>query len=38
MKILLDMNLSPEWENYLLSNGIESTHWSKLGDPKAKDR
>jgi predicted nuclease of predicted toxin-antitoxin system len=38
MNILLDMNLSPEWESYFLSMGIESSHWSKLGNPKSTDR
>jgi predicted nuclease of predicted toxin-antitoxin system len=37
MKILLDMNLSPEWEDYFNRNNIEAIHWSKLGNPKARD-
>lgn len=34
MQILLDMNLSPEWEDYFNRNNIEAIHWSKLGIPK----
>ena len=37
MKLLLDMNLSPVWEKFLASHGIEAVHWSKLGDPRASD-
>lgn len=37
MKILVDMNLSPLWVDFLQSNGIEAKHWSKVGDPKAPD-
>ena len=37
MKILLDMNLSPEWEEYFHKNNIDSIHWSKVGNPKAGD-
>ena len=37
MKLLVDMNLSPEWVATLQSEGIESVHWSEVGDPRAKD-
>ena len=37
MKILLDMNLSPEWIPELLESGCETVHWSNIGDPKAPD-
>jgi predicted nuclease of predicted toxin-antitoxin system len=37
MKLLVDMNLSPAWVPYLLVAGIESVHWSTVGDPRAKD-
>ena len=37
MKILLDMNLSPEWEGYFRKNNVEAIHWSKLGNSKASD-
>ena len=37
MKILLDMNLSPEWIPELLESGWETVHWSNIGDPRAPD-
>jgi predicted nuclease of predicted toxin-antitoxin system len=38
MKLLIDMNLSPEWVSVLESNGWEALHWSSVGDPRASDR
>lgn len=38
MKILIDMNLSPEWEDALRSAGLSATHWSRIGPPDASDR
>jgi predicted nuclease of predicted toxin-antitoxin system len=37
VKILLDMNLSPEWVPFLTSAGFDSVHWSAVGDPRASD-
>jgi predicted nuclease of predicted toxin-antitoxin system len=37
MKILIDMNLSPDWVVSLREAGFESVHWSHVGDPKASD-
>ncbi len=37
MKILVDMNLSVEWISRLRQYGWEAVHWSKIGDPQAKD-
>jgi predicted nuclease of predicted toxin-antitoxin system len=37
MKILLDMNLSPEWCDVLARHGWETVHWSAVGDPRAPD-
>jgi len=37
MKILIDMNLSPDWTAAFTAAGIESVHWSTIGDPRAKD-
>jgi predicted nuclease of predicted toxin-antitoxin system len=37
VKILIDMNLTPAWVEYLAHHGIDAQHWSTLGDPKAKD-
>lgn len=38
MKILIDMNLSPLWVEAFSNAGIESIHWSSIGDPRATDR
>ncbi|MFB2921035.1 DUF5615 family PIN-like protein [Aerosakkonema funiforme] len=38
MKILIDMNLSPDWVQVFAKHGIESVHWSNIGDPRATDR
>jgi predicted nuclease of predicted toxin-antitoxin system len=37
MKILLDMNLPPAWVRFLQQEGIQSLHWSTIGEPKATD-
>jgi predicted nuclease of predicted toxin-antitoxin system len=37
MKILIDMNLSPDWVDVLIGNGFEALHWSTIGDPRAGD-
>lgn len=38
MKLLIDMNLSPDWVSTLVRANFEAVHWSKLGDVKASDR
>jgi len=37
MKVLIDMNLSPEWVTYLENEGFEAIHWSSVGEIDAKD-
>src|SRR5437588_5729955 len=37
MKILIDMNLSPDWVNVFADENITSVHWSTVGDPRAED-
>lgn len=37
MKILIDMNLSPQWVEFFDHAGFESVHWSMLGPPSAAD-
>ena len=37
IKILIDMNLSPDWVNALIAHGWPAVHWSKTGDPRATD-
>jgi predicted nuclease of predicted toxin-antitoxin system len=38
VKLLLDMNLSPEWASVLERHGWQAVHWSTVGDPRASDR
>lgn len=37
MKLLVDMNLSPRWTDYLQSHGFEAIHWTDVGVPTATD-
>lgn len=37
MKILIDMNLSPDWVAAFTAENIESVHWQTIGDPRAED-
>lgn len=38
MKILIDINLSPDWVTVLNTAGIEAIHWATVGDPRATDQ
>ena len=38
MKIVIDMNLSPQWVEGLMSDGHDCVHWSEIGPPNAPDR
>jgi len=38
VKILIDMNLSPDWVMVLSAAGWYAVHWSAVGDPRAPDR
>ena len=38
VKILIDMNLSPDWGPVLVRHGWPAVHWSSVGDPRATDR
>ena len=38
LKLLVDMNLSPDWVPALRKHGWEAVHWSTLGDPRASDK
>lgn len=38
IRILIDMNLSPDWVPLLQHAGWSATHWSIVGDSKATDR
>lgn len=37
MKILIDMNLSPDWVKEFEQQGWQALHWSKVGDPRSPD-
>ncbi|MDD4889096.1 MAG: DUF5615 family PIN-like protein [Phycisphaerae bacterium] len=37
MKILLDMNLSPQWRSVLADAGHECIHWIEVGSANAAD-
>lgn len=38
MKLLIDMNLSPQWIEVFERNGWQAVHWSSVGDPRSADR
>jgi len=37
MKIIVDMNLSPDCVEIFASHGLNAVHWSTIGDPRAED-
>jgi predicted nuclease of predicted toxin-antitoxin system len=37
MRILIDMNLSPDWVHLLTNGGFQATHWSTVGPACAAD-
>jgi predicted nuclease of predicted toxin-antitoxin system len=37
LRLLLDMNISPLWAEYLERAGHEARHWSNVGDARAAD-
>jgi predicted nuclease of predicted toxin-antitoxin system len=37
MKLLIDMNLSPVWVDFLVAAGFEAVHWSHIGRSSAPD-
>ena len=37
IKLLIDMNLSPDWVGFLESRGWPAVHWSHIGDHDAPD-
>jgi predicted nuclease of predicted toxin-antitoxin system len=38
VKLVIDMNLSPRWVEFLRDRGLEAEHWSALGNPRTSDR
>ena len=37
LKLVVDMNLSPDWVAALAQHGYSTVHWSAVGDPRATD-
>ena len=37
LKLLLDMNLSPNFAEYLRLHGLNAQHWTEIGNPEASD-
>ena len=37
MKLLVDMNMSPKWGDFLTKAGFEAIHWSAIGPANAPD-
>ncbi len=37
MRILIDMNLPPRWVNFLADHGLNTIHWSAIGNLNAPD-
>ena len=37
VKILIDVNLSPKWVDYLQQAGVDAVHWSAVGPLNAPD-
>jgi predicted nuclease of predicted toxin-antitoxin system len=37
MRLVVDVNLPPKWVEFLTTRGIESVHWSQVGDLRATD-
>ena len=37
LKLPVDVCLPPSWEDFLTGHGWPAIHWSRIGDPSAKD-
>ncbi len=37
VRLLIDMNLSPDWVLFLQQHGWDAIHWVTVGDPHAED-
>lgn len=38
LRLIVDVNLSPDWVPVLKAAGFEALHWAEVGDPSAPDR
>lgn len=37
IRLLIDMNLSPDWVEWFAQRQVSALHWSAVGDPRAAD-
>ena len=37
VRLVVDMNLSPDWIPALAQHGYAAVHWSSVGNPRADD-
>ena len=37
MRLLLDMNLTPLWVDFMIAQRLDAAHWSAIGDAGAPD-
>jgi len=37
MRVVVDMNLSPDWIALLRRAGFDAQHWSRIANPRALD-
>ena len=38
LRLVIDVNLSPEWVPFLTEAGIHANHWRQVGNPSATDQ
>lgn len=38
LRLVIDVNLSPEWVSFLAEAGIHAYHWHQVGNPSATDQ
>jgi predicted nuclease of predicted toxin-antitoxin system len=38
LRLVVDVNLSPDWVPVLTDAGFEAMHWAQVGEPSAPDR
>lgn len=38
MRLLIDVNLSPGWVEFLRNHAVDAVHWTSVGDPSAADQ
>ena len=37
MKLLVDVNLTPDWVSFVRDAGLDAVHWTEVGDARASD-